>query len=142
MDDNKLRCVLMIDKTTWSKNITILHNVPTLWGWMVSRPENLTLGNLVDIGAFTYINATNGILIEDNVKIGSHSALHTKNTIDGTEGDIVIERGAKIGSHSTILPNVKIGENAVIGAYSLIKCNIPDNELWCGVPAKFIKKLK
>ena len=133
---------MMNDKTTWNKNITILHNVPTRWGWMVSRPENLTLGNLVDIGAFTYINATNGILIEDNVKIGSHSALHTKNTIDGTEGDIVIERGAKIGSHSTILPNVKIGKNAVIGAYSLIKCNIPDNELWCGVPAKFIKKLK
>ena len=52
------------------------------------------------------------------------------------DGEIVIERGAKIGSHSTIMPGVRIGENAVVGAYSFIKRNVPDNETWMGIPAK------
>lgn len=122
--------------TKWSKNITIIHDTPTQWNWVVSRPENLTLGNFVDIGAFTYINAKYGILIEDNVQIGSHCSIYTHNTIDNKMGDIVIQRGAKIGSHCVIMPNVNIGKNAKIGAYSLVKCDVPDGETWVGVPAK------
>jgi len=40
------------------------------------------------------------------------------------------------------MPNVTIGENSVIAAYSFVTKNIPKNEVWAGIPAKRIKKLK
>ena len=39
------------------------------------------------------------------------------------------------------MPGVTIGQNSVIGAYSFVTKNIPDNELWYGIPAKFVKKI-
>ena len=43
----------------------------TKWHWLVRHKKNLQLGKETDIGAFTYINAKNGVIIEDNVQIGS-----------------------------------------------------------------------
>ena len=53
------------------------------------------------------------------------------------------QENAKIGAQSTILTNVVIGKNSVIGAHSCVVDGtiVPDNELWAGAPAKFIKKL-
>ncbi len=39
------------------------------------------------------------------------------------------------------MPNVTIGENSIIGAYSFVTSNVPDNELWVGIPAKLKRKL-
>ena len=39
------------------------------------------------------------------------------------------------------MPNVTIGENSVVAAYSFVTMNIPKNELWLGIPAKFKSKL-
>ena len=39
------------------------------------------------------------------------------------------------------MPNVIVGENSVIGAYSFVNHDIPANEIWVGVPAKFKKKI-
>ena len=47
----------------------------------------------------------------------------------------------KIGTHSTIMPNVTVGENSTVAAYSFVTKNIPDNEMWGGIPAKLMKKL-
>ena len=47
----------------------------------------------------------------------------------------------KIGTHSTIMPNVTIGKNSVVAAYSFVTKDIPDNEIWIGVPAKFKQKI-
>ena len=44
-----------------------------------------------------------------------------------------------IGINSTILPNVTIGNNVVIGAGSLVTSNISDNSVYAGVPARLIK---
>lgn len=114
----------------------IKHNVLTKWNWMVSRPEKLTLGKRVDIGAFTYIAAHEGVILEDDVQIGSHCAIYSLNTEDGTKGTIRIKQGACIGSHTVILPGVTIGKGAKVGSQSLVKCDVPDNEVWFGVPAK------
>lgn len=55
---------------------------------------------------------------------------------------IVIKKGAWIGGHSIILKGVVIGENAVVAAGSVVSRSIPDNEVWGGNPASFIKKIK
>ena len=108
----------------------------TQWHWVCQHRDKFKLSANTDIGAFTYINAKFGVTIEENVQIGSHCALYSHNTIDQTQGQIVIKAGAKIGSHTTIFPGITIGRNAIVGAHSLIKTDIPDNQIWVGVPAK------
>ena len=111
----------------------------TKWQWMCQYQENLNLGENTDIGAFTYINAKFGVTIEAEAQIGSHCAIYSDNTIDKTHGQVVIKKGARIGSHTVILPGVIIGKNALIGAHSLVKNDVPDNAVVAGVPAKEIK---
>lgn len=113
----------------------------TKWNWLCQYQENLKLGKFVDIGSFTYINAHFGVEIDDEAQIGSHCSIYSHSTIDNKKAKVVIGRKAKIGTHSTIMPGVKIGENAVIGAYSFVKDDIPANTLAYGIPAKVIKKL-
>ena len=114
----------------------IQHNKLTQWNWMVAHPQNLELGKYIDIGAFTYINAAHGIIIEDEVQIGSHCSIYTESTIDNTKGPIKIGKNARIGTHSTIMPGVEIGENAIIGAHSFVKKSVPANSTVFGVPVK------
>lgn len=53
-------------------------------------------------------------------------------------GPIVVGNRTFIGARSIILPNVNIGNNCIVGAGSVVTKNIPDNEVWAGVPAKKI----
>lgn len=116
-------------------------NGKTRWNWICQHHKKLKLGKYTDIGAFTYINAYAGVEIENLVQIGSHCSIYSISTIDGKKGKVVIKSGAKIGTHSTIMPEVTIGENAIVGAYSFVKDDIPANTLVFGIPAKVIKKL-
>ena len=124
----------------WKKP-ELKHNTLTEWNWMVQHPEQLFLGDKVDIGAFCYLNAKNIINIGDNVQIGSHCSLYTTSTIDDKAGEISIGADTKIGSHSTIMPGIKIGKNVVIGAHSFVNKNIPDDVVAFGVPVK-IKEIE
>ena len=111
----------------------------TKYNWLVQHKDNLSLGYKTDIGAFTYINAKYGVTIEDEVQIGSHCSIYSVSTIDGKDGEVVLKRNCKIGAHSTIMPGVTVGENAVVGAMSFVNCDIPDNVVAAGVPAKIIR---
>jgi len=113
----------------------------TKWGWVVHHPENLRLGKYTDIGIFTYINAQYGVIIEDFVQIGSHCSIYTISTIDGRKGRVIIKKNARIGSHSVVMPGVTIGENAIIGAFSFVNKDIPDNVIAFGTPVKIYRKL-
>ncbi|MFH0943427.1 MAG: acyltransferase [Candidatus Beckwithbacteria bacterium] len=115
-------------------------NGMTKWQWMCQYQENLVLGKNTDIGAFTYINAKFGVIIEVNVQIGSHCSIYSHNTIDNTKGKVIIKQGAKIGSHTVILPGVTIGAKAVIGAHSLVKNDVSDKAIVAGIPVKDINK--
>jgi len=95
-----------------------------------------------DIGAFTYINAKNGVIIEDYVQIGSHCSIYSVSTIDNKEGEVILKKNCRIGSHSVIMPGVTVGENSIIGAFSFVNKDIPDNTIAVGVPAKVIKRIK
>ena len=131
----------MHDRTENWKAPEIENNKLTEWNWMCQHVENLSLGENVDIGAFTYLNAKNKIVIEDHVQIGSHCALHTISTIDGKKGTISLERNSRIGSHTIIMPGITVGENSIIGAFSFINRDVPKNVLAYGVPIKIIRPL-
>ena len=130
----------MTKSKTWRKPI-IKHGKFTKYNYIVQYPEGLKLGKNFDIGTFTYINARYGITISDLVQIGSHCSIYSYSTIDDKKGKIVLEKNCRIGTHSTVMPNVTIGENSIVAAYSFVTSNIPDNELWGGVPAVKIKNL-
>lgn len=124
----------------WKKP-KIIEGKPTKYNWIVQNLKGLVLGSKTDIGAFTYINALHGVIIEDNVQIGSHCSIYSVSTIDNNAGKVTLKNNCKIGSHSTILPGVNIGQNSIIGAHSLVNRDIPDNVLAFGVPAKVVRKL-
>lgn len=117
------------------KRPQVEHLVPTKWGWLVSYPKNLEIGYNVDIGAFSYIQAEYGVIIEDSVQIGSHCAIYSNTTITKEEDiaswgeTVTLKRGCQIGSHSIIMPGVTIGENAIIGARSYIDKDVPANAI-------------
>lgn len=119
----------------------IIDGKPTKYNWVVQHIGGLKLGFKTDIGAFTYINAKNGVIIEDDVQIGSHCSIYSTSSIDSTNGIVLLRRNCRIGTHSTILPGVEVGENSIIGAHSLVKSDIPKNVIAVGVPAKIIKRI-
>jgi len=129
-----------MNQKNWKKPV-IEHGKMTQFNYIVQYPENLKIGKNFDIGEFTYINSKNEVIIDDYVQIGSHCSIYSHSTIDGKKGPIHLKKNCKIGTHSTIMPNVTIGSNSIVGAYSFVNKDIPDNELWIGVPAKYKKKL-
>jgi acetyltransferase-like isoleucine patch superfamily enzyme len=96
---------------------------------------------MTDIGAFTYLNAKYEIIIEDFVQIGSHCSIYSVSTIDNKKGRVKLKKNCKIGSHSIIMPGIIVGENSIVGAFSFVNEDIPDNVIATGVPAKVTKKI-
>ena len=114
---------------------------PTKYNWVVQNLEGFTLGYETDIGAFSYINALHGVVLQDSVQIGSHCSVYSVSTIDDSHGKVVLKSNCRIGSHSIILPGVTIGINSIVGAHSLVNKDIPDNVVAFGVPVKVIRSL-
>lgn len=86
-----------------------------------------------------------GITIEDNVQIGPNVTF-TNDKYPRAKQDFLLQRttikkGASIGAASVLLGGITIGENAMVGAGSLVTKDVPDNELWYGTPAVFVKKI-
>ncbi len=53
-------------------------------------------------------------------------------------GPIVLKDNCYIGAYSVLMPNTSVGRNSIVAAGSIVTKHIPDNEVWGGVPAKFI----
>ncbi len=119
-------------------------------GAFVEIQKNARVGRRCKISSHTFI--CEGVDIEDNVFIG-HSVTfindtYPRATADGgglqTEADWHVEKtrvckGASIGSGSTILAKVTIGENAIVGAGSVVTKDVPANAIVAGNPAKFMR---
>jgi len=119
----------------------IKDGMPTRYQWMVQYLAGFELAPKTDIGAFTYINAKYGVVIEEGVQIGSHCSLYSVSTIDKKQGRIILKRKCKIGSHTTIMPGVTVGTNSVVGAHSFVTHDIPPDALAFGVPARVVRFL-
>ena len=88
-----------------------------------------------------------GIRIEDNVFIGpnvtfTNDRFPRSKQYPAKFENTIIRKGASLGAGTTVLCGIEIGENAMIGAGSVVTKNIPANELWVGNPAHFVKKIE
>ena len=105
--------------------------------------NDVTIGDNVTIKPG--VQVWDGITIEDYVQIGPNVTF-TNDKYPRAKQAFEIKRttvkfGASIGAASVILGGVTVGENAMIGAGSVVTKDIPANELWVGNPARFIRKI-
>lgn len=109
----------------------------------------LTIGNNVGFSESSLIYVRGNISIGDDCIFGPGVRIFSDTHTKGEEGlwrlgrphncDVVIGKNVWCGSNVVIMPGVKIGDNSVIGAGSVITKNIPSDEVWVGVPAKRLK---
>jgi acetyltransferase-like isoleucine patch superfamily enzyme len=122
-------------------------------GAFVEIQKNATVGKNCKISSHSFI--CEGVTIEDGVFIG-HGVMFINDSFpratkqDGqlqTEADwkverTVIKQRASIGSGATILANVTVGENALVGAGSVVTKDVPANAVVAGNPARILRYLK
>ena len=116
----------------------------------------INIGNNTTIGEDCHITAIHKIDIGNNVLVGKKVTItdnsHGKAEADllklppiqrslYSKGPVIIKDGVWIGDKATVLPGVCIGENAIIGANTLVSKDVPANCVFGGVPGKIIKKM-
>jgi acetyltransferase-like isoleucine patch superfamily enzyme len=125
----------------------------------IINTKNFIIGDNVFIGQFNFIEASNGITIEEgcqitnNISIISHSS-HNSIRYYGKEyrrhtnlegyikGQVHIGKYTFIGPHVTIMPNTSIGKGCIVAAYSMLKGSYPDFSVIEGNPAKVIRSTR
>lgn len=121
-------------------------------GAFVEIQKGVIIGKNCKISSHTFI--CEGVTIEDNVFIGHDvtfiNDIYPRATnADGelqTREDWVckstlVKRGASVGSGATLLADIIIGENAIIGAGSVVTKDAPPNTIVAGNPARELRKI-
>ena len=122
-------------------------------GAFVEIQKNARVGKRCKISSHTFI--CEGVIIEDLVFIG-HGVTFTNDTYPRatTAGGVlqseadwkveptVVRKGASIGSGATLLSNISIGENAIVGAGSVVTRDVPPNAVVAGNPAKVLRYIQ
>jgi UDP-2-acetamido-3-amino-2,3-dideoxy-glucuronate N-acetyltransferase len=119
-------------------------------GTFVEIQKNATIGKRCKISSHTFI--CEGVKIEDEVFVGHNvtfiNDLYPRATAAGgqlqTEADwecrpTLVKRGASIGSSATLLCGITVGENAIIGAGSVVTKDVPPNAIVAGNPARVLR---
>jgi len=119
-------------------------------GTFVEIQKGVKIGNRCKISSHTFI--CEGVTLEDDIFIG-HNVTFTNDRYPRasngngrlqTDADwacirTLIKRGASIGSGTTLLCGVTIGENAMIGAGSVVTKDVPPGAVVAGNPARVIR---
>lgn len=144
-----------IIRTGYKQGNTWLNNVRISNTTFINAKEKLKLGNHVFIGHYNFIEASNGLTIEEGcqitnfISITTHSS-HISIRLYGDEysnfndligyikGSVYIGKYTYIGPHSVIMPNTHIGKGSIVAAYSYVKGDFPDFSIIAGNPAKVI----
>lgn len=106
--------------------------------------NEVNIGNNVTVKSS--VQLWDGITLEDDVFIGANVTFtndrYPRSKNEKWQKEVtIVRRGASVGAGSTILCGIEIGENAMIGAGSVVTKNVPAGELWLGNPAKFIRRI-
>jgi acetyltransferase-like isoleucine patch superfamily enzyme len=119
-------------------------------GCFVEVQKGARIGDYCKISSHSFI--CEGVTIEDHVFVG-HNVTFTNDIYprasnpDGSmqkEGDwtcvrTLIRRGASIGSGATLLCGITVGENAIVGAGSVVTRDVPANSIVAGNPARIMR---
>jgi UDP-2-acetamido-3-amino-2,3-dideoxy-glucuronate N-acetyltransferase len=151
----------LIDKTAIIHPTAKIGDRTRIWAY-AQIGEHATIGRNCIIGNGAYIDRHvvigdsvrihnkaliyHGIVIEDKVFIGPgvcctndpHPKSGQTRSLEGKQW--FIKKGASVGANATILPDVTIGENAVIGAGSVVTKDVPCNATVCGNPARLLER--
>jgi acetyltransferase-like isoleucine patch superfamily enzyme len=122
-------------------------------GAFVEIQKNARVGKMCKISSHTFI--CEGVVIEDYVFIG-HGVTFTNDTyprattaagtlqteVDWKVEPTVVRKGASIGSGATLLSGISVGENAIVGAGSVVTKDVPPNAIVAGNPAKVLRYIQ
>ncbi len=119
-------------------------------GTFVEIQKGSKIGNRCKVSSHTFI--CEGVTLEDDVFIGHNVTFINDRYPRATNGDgklqteadwscvgTLVKRGASIGSGATLLCGVTVGENAMIGAGSVVTKNVPAGAVVAGNPARIVK---
>lgn len=121
-------------------------------GAFVEIQKGVTIGKNSKISSHSFL--CEGVHIADNVFIG-HGVMFVndrypratteegkqKTADDWQVVETFVKKGASIGSNATILCGITVGENAMVGAGSVVTKDVPANTLVVGNPAKIVRQL-
>jgi acetyltransferase-like isoleucine patch superfamily enzyme len=119
------------------------------WGGVnILNPKKTEIGTNVVFDTMSPENITieEGVIISTGCKIISHyldSQMTPQDRLENRypKGKVVIKKNAFLGMGTLVIKPVTIGENAIIGAGSVVTHDIPNKEIWAGNPAKKIRTL-
>ena len=149
-------CVDIGDQTTlnsyYKKENPLGYNTPCVF--RLKNCGSISIGKHVGISNSVFVSYGEPISIGDHTLIGGgckffttdfhpiEPELRRQGDLEHAKtGRITIGENAFIGAGTTVLKGVRIGKNAVIGACSVVTKDIPENEIWGGNPARFIKRI-
>ncbi len=112
-------------------------------GSNVDIEGEVTIGNRVSLQSFCYI--TRGVVIEDDVFCGPRITTMNDKRMSYRRGSVPfvraaprILRAARVGGAAVLLPGITIGENALVGAGSVVTHDVPDRAIVVGNPAAIV----
>ena len=114
---------------------------------LIRNPKNVRIGDGCSFGSFVILDA------HDRITIGRDCMFAAKVTISTATHDyslepmnqrtitkaVVIEDGAWFGVGATVLPGVRVGRGAVVGAHALVTKDVPPYAIVVGVPARVLR---
>lgn len=129
-----------------------------LTAWDIERNGNvcIMIGDGCSFGSNNHITAINSIVIGNNVLTGKNVTItdnsHGTTSLEDmnippcsrkmfSRGEVIIEDNVWIGDKSTILPGIRIGKGAIVGANTIVTHDVPPYSVVVGSPARIVKQM-